>query len=547
MPKLSWDGKEAVVNYDKRVPIHLLDEIPELAIAGDADKPTHTLIEGDNLLALKALQPQYKGRVKCIYIDPPYNTGNEGWVYNDNVNNPLVKKFTDWVGKEVGKEDLSRHDKWLCFMYPRLVLMRDLLEPINGSIWISIDDHEIHHLKLLMDEIFGKRRFVACNVWQKRYSRENREAIGDVHEYILTYAMNPEAFKENRNLIPLDEESRAVYKNPNSDPKGPWQSISFTAQGFRPNQMYTIEAPNGGKHKPPSGRCWAMIESEYQKKRDAGRMWFGAEGNGVPRQIRYLSEVEGLVPWTWWPHEDVGHTDEAKKELTAILGRADLFDTTPKPVRLLERILHIASNPGDIVLDAFAGSGTTGHAVMKMNAEGNGQRQCILMQLGADQADRPNIAKDITRLRLERISTGYQTGDRLISGLNQPWKYHVIGAQFICPDQPPADIPFARLAPIVYWHATQEVMPAPSRHSAYLGTSSTGTAVILLYNGDMEDKDPTGENALNRGTWKLIKKHVEAARNTVVFCTGIAGVGGLIDRFDLKIEQMPQCLEKIGE
>ena len=241
MPTLNWIGKDAVVRHHRDVPFRLLE--PVSALSGNADRDDGNLIvQGDNLHALKALLPRYAGQVKCIYIDPPYNTGNEGWVYNDNVNSPEIRR---WLGEVVGKEGetLDRHDRWLCMMYPRLVLLKQFLRE-DGSIWISMDESEIAHLRCLMDEVFGRQRFIACNAWQKRYSRENRGAIGDVHEYVLVYAMNPDLFQATRNRVPIDEKQAAVYKNPNNDPKGRWRGIPMTAQGYRPNQMYEIETPS---------------------------------------------------------------------------------------------------------------------------------------------------------------------------------------------------------------------------------------------------------------------------------------------------------------
>lgn len=320
MPTLNWIGKEKVLHHHLDVPFRTLK--PEYAF-GDAEAAKDNLIiHGDNLEALKALLPQYEGKVKVVCIDPPYNTGNESWVYNDNVNDPKIKK---WLGQVVGKEgeDLSRHDKWLCMMYPRLKLLYRLLRD-DGSLWISIDDNEIASLRMLMDEIFGAHRFIACNIWQKRYSRENREAIGDVHDYILVYAKNPEIFKESRNRIPFNEQQAKIYKNPENpnetDPSKRWRALPLTAQGFRPNQMFTITAPNGTKHVPPEGRCWSLIESEFQKLVDQDRIYWGKDGSSQPGLIRFLSEVEGLVPWTWWNHEEVGHTDEARKEIQSIFG-----------------------------------------------------------------------------------------------------------------------------------------------------------------------------------------------------------------------------------
>jgi len=384
MPTLNWIGKEAVVNHHLQVPFHLLKDVPELGCGQPGDG--NLIVEGDNLVALKALLPYYAGQVKCVYIDPPYNTGNEGWVYNDNVNSPVIR---EWLGKAVGGEGetLDRHDRWLCMMYPRLLLLKRFLRP-DGSIWISMDDSEIALLRVLMDEIFGRERFIACNVWQKRYSRENREAIGDVHEYLLVYAMDPERFTATRNKVPLTEQQAKVYKNPNNDPKGPWRTIPITAQAGHATkaQFYTITAPNGKEFNPPPGNCWRYSREAFEKLRSEGRIYFGKANNSQPTTIRYLSEVEGVVPWTWWPHEDVGHTDEASKELLSLFPGGTAFNTTPKPSRLLERVLQIATDPGDLVLDSFAGSGTTGHAVLKLNqaAPDREPRRFILVEIELD-------------------------------------------------------------------------------------------------------------------------------------------------------------------
>lgn len=401
MPTLNWIGKEAVVNHDKEVPFRLLKKVKSASVG---DNSQNLIIHGDNLEALKALMPYYIGKIKCIYIDPPYNTGNESWVYNDKVNSPKIKK---WLGKVVGKktEDLCRHDKWLCMMYPRLVLLKQLLSD-SGSIWISIDDAEVASLRLLMDEIFGEDKFIACNVWQKRYSRENREAIGDVHEYILVYAMNPSLFKEIRNKIKPNEKQENIYKNPNNDPKGRWRSIPMTAQAGHATsaQFYEIITPSGKVYRPSEGRCWGISRATYEKLLKEGRIYFGKNGDSQPNIIRYLSEVEGFAPWTWWPHEDVGHTDEAKKEIHTIFGKEDAFDT-PKPLRLIKQVLHIATKPGDIVLDSFAGTGTTGHAVLDLNKTDDGKRKFILVEM------EDKIAKDVTAKRVERVIEKYDYKD----------------------------------------------------------------------------------------------------------------------------------------
>jgi len=402
MPTLHWIGKNKVINHHMDVPYKILEHsysfqngIQEEKESGSGNK----IIHGDNLEALKALLPEYEGKINCIYIDPPYNTGEEKWIYNDNVNDPKLKK---WLGEVVGKEgdDLTRDDKWLCMMYPRIKLLHKLLHP-QGVFFVSIDDNENTNLIQICNEIFGKNKFVATNVWQKRYSRENREAIGDVHEYIHVYAKDPKAFKEYRNLIPANEKQLKVYRNPNNDPKGRWRPVPMTAQAGHATkeQFYPIETPTGVIHYPPEGRCWGLAKATYEKLLSEGKIYFGTTGDSQPNIVRYLSEVEGFVPWTWWNHEEVGNTDEAKKEIYNILGKKVEFGT-PKPVRLLERIIRMATKPGDLILDSFAGTATTAHAVLNLNAEDNGNRKFILIEM-------EDYCEDITAKRIKQAITGY--------------------------------------------------------------------------------------------------------------------------------------------
>jgi adenine-specific DNA-methyltransferase len=351
--ELTWIGKENRPRLEPRV---LLEE-PEKSYHAshrvtDHDIFDNRLIFGDNLLALKALEQEFVGKVKCIYIDPPYNTGAAFSHYDDGV----------------------EHSIWLSLIRERLEVLWRLLTS-DGSLWVSIDDYEMPYLRVLMDEVCGRRSFIAVNVWQKRYSRENREAIGDVHEYVLIYAKNPERFKLVRNRVPITEKQAKIYKNPNNDPRGRWRGIPMTAQGYRPNQMYSITTPTGVTHVPPEGRCWSTVEPEFKKLLKEGRIWFGKDNRSQPSVIRYLSEVEGMVPWTWWPSDEVGHTDEAKKEIHGLFGREDAFDT-PKPERLIQRIVSIATNPGELVLDSFLGSGTTAAVAHKMG------RKWIGIELG---------------------------------------------------------------------------------------------------------------------------------------------------------------------
>jgi adenine-specific DNA-methyltransferase len=350
--ELNWIGKEDRPRVEPRILLEDPEKSYHAAVRREGDIFDNKLIFGDNLLALKALEQDYAGKVKCIFIDPPYNTGSAFTHYDDGL----------------------EHSLWLSLMRDRLEILQRLLSD-DGSIWITIDDNEAHYLKVLCDEIFGRQNFIASIVWQKRYSRENREAIGDAHDYVLIYARSADDFKSVRNRVPITEEQAKVYKNPNDDPRGRWRPIPMTAQGFRTNQMYEIVAPGGAVHTPPEGRCWSMIEPEFKRLLAEGRIYFGKDNNSQPNVIRYLDEVEGFVPWTWWPHEEVGHTDESKKEIHALFGKDDPF-LTPKPERLLRRIVNIATNPGDLLLDSFAGSGTTGAVAHKMG------RRWIMVEAG---------------------------------------------------------------------------------------------------------------------------------------------------------------------
>ncbi len=463
MPTLHWLTREEDVGAAGRAPYRLLEEAPGLS-AGEAEAE-NMLIQGDNLEALKALLPFYAGRVKCVYIDPPYNTRSAFAHYDDNL----------------------EHATWLSMMLPRLELLRDLLAE-DGSIWVSIDDHEAHYLKVVMDEIFGRKCFVANLAWQKRYSRDNNSAIGDVHEHILIYSINPDKFKECRNRIELDDRTRRAYSNPNNDPRGPWQSVSFTGAEYRENMMYPIVALNGTVHKPPPGRHWAALEDEYKRLLADGRIWFGKDGKGVPRVIRYLNEVEGLVPWSWWPHEEVGHTGEAKREANTLFGREVSFDT-PKPERLIQRILHIATAPGDLVLDSFLGSGTAAAVAHKMN------RRWIGVEMGEHAVTHcaPRLAKVI-----EGEQGGISKAVRWQGGGG--FRFYRLGPPAfdengrICPD-----VTFPLLAAHVWFAETGRPWRAPAEPSPFLGAHE-GQGYALLYNGILGDRSAGGGNVLTKKT-----------------------------------------------
>jgi len=388
---LSVPFRELKIEFNKSLP--LKDKLPSL--------DDNLIIHGDNLEALKALLPTHAGKVDCIFIDPPYNTGKEGWCYNDNVRSPLMKEWLKKSANPVDKEDMERHDKWACMMWPRLNLLKDLLCE-TGVIFASIDDNEGNRLRELMDEIFGEDNHVATLVWQKRYSRENREAIGDVHDYIHVYAMNKEHFKLTRNKLPGTDEQMAVYKNTNNDPKGPWRPIPITAQAGHATkeQFYKITSPSGKEFYPPDGRCWGISKKTFDRFNAQGRIYYGVNGDSQPNLIRYASEVDGFIPWTWWPSDEAGHTDEAKKELMAIIPDKEFSFDTIKPIRLMKRIFQIATHKDSVVLDSFAGSGSTAHAILSLNKEDSGNRRFILIEC-EDYAD------NLTAERVRRAINGY--------------------------------------------------------------------------------------------------------------------------------------------
>jgi adenine-specific DNA-methyltransferase len=409
MPALNWLGKDKILSHHLDVPLRSLKMVSSFGDPEAAAK--NSVIHGDNLLALKALLPEYEGRIKCIYIDPPYNTGNEAWTYNDNVSDPRLMR---WLGNVVGREgeDLTRHDKWLCMMYPRLKLLRQLLSD-DGSIWISIDDNELASLKAVMDEIFGGMNFIANVIWQKVFSPKNSAMFfSEDHDYVLVYSKNKNVWRPN--LLPRSESQDERYSNPDNDSRGAWTSGDLSARNFYSLGTYSIECPGGRVIAgPPKGMYWRFSKENFLDLVRDNRIWWGKEANGTPRLKRFLSEVkQGLVPQTIWSYTEVGHTQDAKKELLSILdfnASGDVF-VTPKPTRLIERILQIATDKDSIVLDSFAGSGTTAHAVLKQNQADGGRRSFILVEM-EDYADQ------LTSERIRRVIAGKGSGQQLGAGL----------------------------------------------------------------------------------------------------------------------------------
>ncbi|MFQ9515807.1 MAG: site-specific DNA-methyltransferase [Eubacterium sp.] len=337
----------------------------------------HILVQGDNQAVLEEMQKNYKQSIDCIYIDPPYNNGEEYEYYSDSV----------------------AHDKWIKEMRQTLLLLSNLLKE-GGSIWISIDDAELHYLKVLCDEVFGRSGFVANIVWQQRNTRENRKIFSNNHEYILVYSKNPLAFKKKRNLLPITEEILSRYSNPDNDPRGPWQSITANVQDGHAvaSQFYEIVAPNGKRHNPPKGRCWVYNEQKMNEEIAKNNIWFGKDGNGVPRIKKFIANsVQGVVPETLWTSDFAGTNKDAKMHLQKLeIYDKTLFET-PKPEKLIGRILEIATNEKDIVLDCFLGSGTTIATAHKMGRN----------YIGIEK--NPNTCSHIKQ-RMEKVVDGEKGG-----------------------------------------------------------------------------------------------------------------------------------------
>lgn len=517
MPTLNWIGKDAVVRHHRDVPFRLLEPVAELSCPADgaAAESGNLIVQGDNLHALKALLPRYAGQVKCIYIDPPYNTGNEGWAYNDNVNSPEIRR---WLGEVVGKEGetLDRHDRWLCMMYPRLVLLKKFLRD-DGAIFVSVDDNEAAALRLLMDEIFGGGNFVATIAWQKIYTVKNSaKHFSDMHDYIVIYAKGKSNWA--RNLLPRSRSAEEGYSNPDGDPRGVWTSNALQSRNYYSKGVYSITCPGGRLIQgPPRGTFWRTDEETLWALDADNRVWWGKNRNNSPRIKKFLHEAKGgVVPSTWWEHRFAGTNSGAKTELRDILGHAegDLFNT-PKPWQLIQRILQIATDKNSLVLDSFAGSGTTAHAVLKQNDEDGGNRRFVLVEMDE------GIAENVTGERVRRVAGGYTSakGQR-VEGLGGGFQYCRLSAEplFDAGGAIREDVRFAQLAEFVWFSETgtgrssPQPSPADGRggndfgSSPLLGTHE-GRAIYLLYNGILKDRSVDGGNVLTAAVLDLLPPH----------------------------------------
>ncbi|MDQ2188366.1 MULTISPECIES: site-specific DNA-methyltransferase [Vibrio] len=405
MPTLDFKGKQFVYSHHLSVPFRELKVVADKSLPQEGNAASlddNLIIHGDNLEALKALLPTHAGKVDCIFIDPPYNTGNEGWCYNDNVRSPLMQEWLKKSANPVDKEDLERHDKWLCMMWPRLILLRELLNEY-GSIFITIGDDEQHALRLLLDEIFGRENFITSICWKRKVSPSNdAEYFSSDHDWLLVYAKNQDEWSINR--LPMNEGQLKNYTSSDGDERGAWSSGTYTcnkSKSERPNLYYGITNPNTGEVVYPSETAvWKFSQEKTIALQNDDMLYWGKDGKSTkPRLKKFLSEAKGVVPRSVWDYSDSGSTQSASIELSKIFNGVSPFPT-PKPSILISKILKIATDDNSIILDSFAGSGTTAHAVLEANKSDEGNRKFILIEC-EDYADK------VTAERVRRVINGY--------------------------------------------------------------------------------------------------------------------------------------------
>lgn len=583
MPTLEWIGKDKVVNHHLDVPFRVLERKYSFDENGQHDEDNgseNMIIRGDNLEALKALLPRYEGRVKCIYIDPPYNTGNEGWVYNDNVNDPKIKK---WLGEVVGKEgeDLTRHDKWLCMMYPRLKLLQKLLAD-DGAIFISIDDTEYANLKLICDEIFGSNCFASNISWQRTYStRNDSKGIVNEVEHLAVYSKQPDW---NPNKLPRTAEMDAKYKNPDNDIM-PWTSSDAFAADAASHQgmVYAIQHPfTGNLIYPYNGAHWryqqdAMLEymngwtkyelreiddaekraeicgvsekevrsgvmgilladtldiakenaSKILRRGQWPRFYFTNGGKGGIRRKTYIDSVEGKPPTNYWPYADVGHTDEAAKIVKAIFGGKATFDT-PKPPRLIERILQIAGENNALILDSFAGSGTTAHAVLNMNKADGGHRKFILVEM-------MDYANSITAERVKRVIKGYGEGKNAVEGTGGNFSFYDLGEPLLHGDMLNENVGVEKIREYVYFTDTKASLPESHPDEPYFMGVHIGSAYYFYY-------EKQAVTTVNREFLHTVKTEADAYVIYADLCTLSEAE---LEKYHITFKKIPRDITKL--
>lgn len=535
MPTLQFKGKPLVQNHHLVVPFSELEAVKSRGLSKTPSLHDNLIIEGDNLKALKALLPTYHGKVKCIYIDPPYNTGNEGWIYNDRVNSPMMR---DWLGRTVDRDDLTRHDKWCCMMLPRLKLLRELLTD-DGAIFVSIDDNEVHHLRALMDEVFGEENFVANFVWQSKDTPgNNATGVALTHNHIVLCRRSP---KFELNLLERSEAQLANYTNPDDDPRGDWLAAPLTRAEFRKRDYYPIKNKAGRMVSPPKGSSWRRPPAKMQWLQKDDRIWWGKAGDAeFPMEKKFLKEAkEGVVNQSWWPYKFAGSTRNASAELKEIFDGEKPFDT-PKPTLLVKRILEVTDDDDIFVLDATAGSGTTAHAVLALNKEDGGNRRFILCQMPYETKEqeqkKENICESITAERVRRVIKGVPKAkdEALRAGLGGTFSYFRLGKelrrQAILDGK---DLPsYEALAGYVFFTATGDEFEPKKMKPPFIG-ASRDRDVFMVYEPDIEKLK---DMALNLD---LARKLGKADRKKLVFAPTKYLDQEYLDRLNIEFCQLP--------
>ena len=538
MPTLEWIGKAKVVNHHLEVPYRVLERqysYDENGRHDDDNGSENMIIHGDNLEALKSLLPKYEGRVKCIYIDPPYNTGNEGWVYNDNVNDPHIKK---WLGTVVGKEgeDLSRHDKWLCMMYPRLKLLQKLLSD-DGVVFISIDDNELFTLKFICDEIFGKSNYVSMITRPTgTHTGITNKAIVGESDYILAYAKNLDTMGIDG--LPLQDKDTKIYDM--EDERGRFLIRPLRRTGGenrredRPNMFFAIKAPDGSEVFPigPTGyeSRWICNPDGYRYFEQEGRIfWKKTEnGNAVKWQVYqkfYLEDRKKAVSNLW---DDIDGNKKATRDVRDIFNDDNIKFDFPKPIALIERILQLDSSSNMIVLDSFAGSGTTAHAVLNMNKADGGDRKFILIEMG-DYAD------SITAERVKRVIDGYGEGRQAVAGTGGSFSYYELGEPLMHGDMLNENVGVEKIREYVYFTDTKSRLEEPHPDEPYFMGVHVNSAYYFYY----EKKKAT---TLNREFLHTVKTKADAY---VIYADLCTLSDAELEKYHITFKKIPRDITKL--
>lgn len=505
MASLNWIGKEAVINHDKEVPFKLLKKVKAASVG---EKSENLIVHGDNLEALKALMPYYMGKIKCIYIDPPYNTGHEDWVYNDKVDSPKIRQ---WLKKTVNSEDLTRHDKWLCMMYPRLKLLKDLLSE-DGVIFISIDNNEQANLKLICSEIFGDNK-VETYVWntsdfsESSFTKTASNTVRFEHEYLMACYKTEKKLQRYEEYRFLD---RTDFSNPDNDPRGDWMSGNISRNGIKTTtgkKYYSIKTPGGEVYT----RNWTLSKKEYKELLNDNRIFFSRNGHGVPRLKIFKKEPSYSIQSSIFSGVKTSIT--GKNQLKELFGEAPFV--FPKPTNLIERIIEISTDKDDIILDSFAGSGTTAHSVLNLNSKKGGNRKFILIEL------EESVAKKITAERVRKSIKKYNYKDG--------FEYCELD-KTLFDENGQIDIScnFNQLATYIYFTETQTNLDKKKISGNFIG-DNVDTDYYLIY----KEKD---KNDLNKTVLKKLRK---TDNKKIVYADRCLLDEKILEEYKIEFKQIP--------